>query len=104
MMPDPSPGQTPRSNERRAVVWISALLVVCVFIIFGQTIRHEFVNFDDEEYFTSNPHVASGMAWQNILWAFQIGYAANWHPLTWLSIMLDVQLFGPGPAGQHLTN
>ena len=94
----------PNSNHRCRVPWVCVLLVALVFAVFGQDIRHEFVNFDDEDYFSSNPHVLTGLTWTGITWAFQIGYAANWHPLTWLSLMLDAQLFGPGPAGPHLTN
>ena len=88
----------------RLVPWICLILAAGVFLVFGQNVRHEFVNFDDEAYFTSNLHVENGLTWKNFLWSFQIGYAANWHPLTWLSLMLDVQLFGTGPLGPHLTN
>ena len=104
------PGQPPHpvapapANDRRAVLWICLMLIACVFLVFGRDVRHEFVNFDDEAYFTTNLHVENGLTWKNALWAFQIGYAANWHPLTWLSLMLDVQLFGTGPLGPHLTN
>jgi tetratricopeptide (TPR) repeat protein len=82
---------------------VCALLVV-VFLVFGQTFRHGFVNYDDDQYFYSNPHVKAGLTWSGVTWAFQAGYASNWHPLTWLSLMSDAQLFGPGPAGPHLTN
>ena len=83
---------------------MSVLLVVAVFLVFGQTLWHDFVNYDDEDYFYANPHVKAGLTWSGVTWAFQTGYAANWHPLTWLSLMLDAQLFGPGAAGPHLTN
>jgi tetratricopeptide (TPR) repeat protein len=75
-----------------------------VFFIFGRTLWYGFVNFDDGDYFSSNYHVRAGLTWKGGLWAFQTGYASNWHPLTWLSLMLDAQLFGAGPAGPHLTN
>jgi tetratricopeptide (TPR) repeat protein len=75
-----------------------------VFFIFGRTLWYGFVNFDDGDYFSSNYHVRAGLTWKGVLWAFQTGYASNWHPLTWLSLMLDAQLFGAGPAGPHLTN
>ena len=65
---------------------------------------NEFVNFDDGEYITSNPHLQQGLTWSGAAWAFRTSYASNWHPLTWLSHMLDVQLFGLQPAGHHLTN
>ena len=83
---------------------ISILLVVAVFLIFGQTLRHGFVNYDDDQYFYANPHVLRGLTSNNVACAFQCGYASNWHPVTWLSLMLDAQLFGSGAMGPHLTN
>ena len=80
------------------------MLVVAVLLVFGQTLRHQFVNYDDDQYFFSNPHVQAGLTPADTAWAFQTTYASNWHPLTWLSFMLDVELFGTGPAGPHLTN
>ena len=77
---------------------------MAVFVVFSQTFRYGFVNFDDDSYFFSNYHVRAGLTWNGLLWAFRTGHASNWHPLTWLSLMLDAQLFGPGPAGPHLTN
>jgi len=65
---------------------------------------NDFVNYDDGEYITGNPHLQHGLTWSGVAWAYRTGYAANWHPLTWLSHMLDVQLFGLHPAGHHLTN
>jgi Flp pilus assembly protein TadD len=65
---------------------------------------HGFVNYDDPDYITGNAHVTGGLTWANIAWAFQSGHAANWHPLTWISHMMDCQLFGLNPAGHHLTN
>jgi tetratricopeptide (TPR) repeat protein len=88
----------------RMVFGVSLLLALGVFLIFGRTFGHGFVNFDDDSYFSANYHVKAGLTWKGTLWAFQTGYASNWHPLTWLSLMLDAQLFGTGPAGPHLTN
>jgi len=93
-----------RPGSNGAVLAISVLLVVAVFLVFAQTLRHDFVNYDDEDYFYGNPHVLTGLNGSNLAWAFQTGYAGNWHPLTWLSLMLDAQLFGHGAAGPHLTN
>ena len=83
---------------------ISLLLVAAVFLVFGQTLQHGFVNYDDDQYFYANPHVLAGLTGQGVAWAFQSGYANNWHPLTWMSLMLDVKCFGPGAFGPHLTN
>ena len=65
---------------------------------------HSFVSYDDDVYVVSNAHVQKGLSWSNVAWAFTSTGAANWHPLTWLSHMLDVQLFGLNPAGHHLTS
>jgi tetratricopeptide (TPR) repeat protein len=92
------------SNKQWTVLIVCIFLAVAVFAVFGRTIRYDFVNYDDEDYFFGNPHVETGLSWHNAAWAFQIGYAANWHPLTWLSLMLDAQLFGRGAAGPHFTN
>src|SRR6516162_10545751 len=99
----PSPGPD-HPVQWRIVLGVSLLLALGVFLIFGRTCGYGFVNFDDDSYFSANYHVKAGLTWKGILWAFQTGYASNWHPLTWLSLMLDAQLFGTGPVGPHLTN
>jgi Tfp pilus assembly protein PilF len=82
----------------------SILLAVTIFLVFNYALRCDFLNYDDPQYFSTNPHVQAGLTWPNVAWALTTRYASNWHPLTWLSLMLDVDLFGPGPAGPHLTN
>ena len=72
--------------------------------MFGQTIGHDFVNFDDKTYVYGNPIVTSGLTLVGIKWAFTHSHALNWHPLTTISHMLDCQLFGLDPAGHHFTN
>ena len=68
-------------------------------------LHHDFINyFDDSTYITDNPQVVHGLTWPGVVWAFQSGYAANWHPLTWISHMLDCQFYGLNPWGHHLTN
>jgi hypothetical protein len=68
-------------------------------------VRHnDFVSYDDQDYVTENSHVQQGVTWQGVLWAFRTGHAANWHPLTWLTHMLDCQLYGLNPWGHHLTS
>ena len=99
-----SPEHLTGLNGKSAVLGVCVLLVIAVLLVFGRTMQHEFVNFDDQQYFYANPQVQHGLTWSGVAWAFQSTYAANWHPLTWLSLMLDVELFGPGPAGPHLTN
>jgi Flp pilus assembly protein TadD len=62
------------------------------------------LNWDDPDYASSNSHVFTGLNWANAVWAFTTFHSSNWHPLTWLSLQFDGQLFGGGPAGFHLTN
>jgi len=65
---------------------------------------HDFVDYDDGGYFFDNAHVLAGLSLENVGWAFRTTHASNWHPITWLSLMLDAQLFGPAPFGPHLSN
>ena len=79
-------------------------LLIAVAIVFSQTLRFDFVNFDDTAYVYQNAHVRKGLTWQNFGWAFSHFYQCNWHPLTWLSHMADYQMFGLlWPGGHHLT-
>src|ERR1044071_7037704 len=79
-------------------------LVGIVWIVFGQTLRHEFVNYDDEEYIHANSRITNGLTLDGIQWAFTHVHAANWHPLTNISHMLDCQLYGLQPWGHHFSN
>lgn len=85
---------------------IIVLLATVTVAVFWRVSRHEFVNYDDYAYVTLNPIVEQGLTWPGVAWAFgQLhGEATYWHPLTWLSHMLDCQLFGLRPAGHHLGN
>ena len=73
-------------------------------IVFWPVTRCDFINYDDPEYFTSNPHVLSGLTSANFAWAFTTSHASNWHPLTWLSLMFDAELFGRNATGPHFIN
>ena len=88
-------------HERRL---ICLLLVLLPLALFFPVTSHSFINFDDDQYVTGNVHVDTGLTGSGITWAFRSGYAHNWHPLTWISHMLDCQLYGLNPAGHHLTN
>jgi Tfp pilus assembly protein PilF len=85
-------------------LFVGLLLAATTLIVFWPVTRCGFLNYDDPDYFTSNPHVLSGLTSANFIWAFTTGHASNWHPLTWLSLMLDAQIFGKNPFGPHLTN
>ena len=83
---------------------ICVVLTLATFIAFEPVRHNEFVQYDDHTYVTENPHVTGGITHQSVTWAFTTPYACNWHPLTWLSHMLDCELFGLNPVGHHLTN
>jgi lipopolysaccharide biosynthesis regulator YciM len=91
-------------NERWVVVAVCVFLAAVVWLVFGQTLRHDFVNLDDGAYVYKNPQVSRGLTTEGIIWAFTHSHASNWHPLTWISHMLDCQFYGLNPGGHHLTN
>ncbi|MGH8024234.1 MAG: tetratricopeptide repeat protein, partial [Limisphaerales bacterium] len=72
--------------------------------LYWPILHHGFINYDDPDYILNNPHVKAGLTWSGVIWAFTHAYAANWHPITWISHMLDCQLFGLDPEGHHLIN
>lgn len=91
-------------NRKQSAVLVCVLIAVATWLVFGQTAGHDFVNYDDGVYVSQNAFVRSGLTWNGALWAFTQPHARNWHPLTTMSHMLDVQLFGLEPAGHHLVN
>jgi protein O-mannosyl-transferase len=92
-------------RNRYAAPAVCALLLLAVALVFGRTVWHEFVNFDDKTYVCDNPHVSQGLTKETVVWSFTSFRASNWHPLTWLSHALDCQLYGTeSAAGHHLTN
>ena len=92
------------SLPERRVAWIGAFLVFVTCAIYWQVHRHDFVNLDDPDYVTENLQVQSGLTRASVQWAFTHSHASNWQPVTFLSHMLDCQLFGLRPAGHHLVN
>jgi len=88
----------------RCDILICFFLVVATLAVYFQVKSHEFVNFDDELYITKNLHLQSGLTYEGIVWSFTATRAGNWHPITWLSHMLDVQLYGMDPGRHHMTN
>jgi len=88
----------------RSPVFLSLILFAAVLILYIPALDSAFVNYDDPAYVTSNWHVLRGLPWSNVAWAFRATTEANWHPLTWISHMADVQLFGVNPRGHHLTS
>ncbi|MGA2278999.1 MAG: tetratricopeptide repeat protein [Verrucomicrobiota bacterium] len=89
-------------NQLTALICLALALVTTA--LYWPVTHHNFVNFDDDDYITNNSHVQAGLTRAGVIWAFQTGAAANWHPLTWLSHMLDCRLYGLNPGGHHSTN
>jgi protein O-mannosyl-transferase len=89
-------------NHRCLLICI--FLAVVTFAVYLPVRNHGFVYYDDDVYVTNNTEVKSGLSWQGIKWAFTTGHGSNWHPLTWLSLMLDCEFFGVKPGPMHLVN
>ena len=85
-------------------ILICLALILSTLSVFWQVRNFAFVNFDDNYYVYENPHVLNGLTWDGIIWAFTTPNIGNWLPLTWLSFMLDCQLFGANPGWMHLVN
>ena len=79
-------------------------MALLAFLTFLPALGHDFLVYDDDQYVTANPAVRAGLTGSSVRWAFTSGHAANWHPLTWLSHLVDVQVWGLVPRGHHLTN
>ncbi len=90
--------------RRYSKLLISLFLVMATVLVFWPVRKHEFLNYDDNEYVTENPQVKGGLTLKGFIWAFATTHAANWHPLTWLSHMLDTELYGLAPGGHHWTS
>src|SRR5512141_326444 len=93
----------PRS-PRGPVMLAAGGLLVLIAVVFAPLRHAGFISLDDPQYVTNNLRVASGLTWDGVKWALTATYAANWHPLTWMSHMLDVELFGVSAGPHHLVN
>ena len=100
----PEPKPLPKADGRIQVLFIALFLAVLTAAVYGQMIGHGFISFDDENYITKNPVVQQGLSMEGLVWAFSSPHVYNWHPLTWLSHMADVQLFGLNAGGHHLVS
>ena len=90
-------------SDFRKVFLVSLCLVVAIIVTYIPVIHSDFVGYDDELYVTKNKQVQEGFTSESLKWAFTTFHSANWHPLTWLSHMLDCDLYGLNPAGHHWT-
>ena len=88
----------------RLFAGLGAVLALGTVLLYWPVLHHGFITLDDNQYVTANAQVQAGLTWAGVKWAFQNIEASNWHPLTWLSHMLDCQLYGLNPRGHHLTN
>src|SRR6476469_8334519 len=93
-----------QAPSRAPVILVYLSLTAITWLVFGQTVRHAFVNFDDHVYVYDNPLVAGGLNIDGIVSAFTHPHARNWHPLTTVSHMLDCQLYGLNAGGHHFTS
>ena len=91
------------SNTKKLAV-LALLLIAATLALYNPANRALFTNYDDQNYITENYHVHQGLTWQNVKWAFTTFEVTNWHPVTWLSYLLDAQLYRLNPAGYHFTN
>ncbi|HJT45768.1 MAG TPA: tetratricopeptide repeat protein [Chthoniobacterales bacterium] len=98
----------PQATDSTAPVWarfaIGAGIVALIWAVFGQTLWHDFVNYDDKTYVYGNALVRSGLTTHGVERAFVDTLTKNWHPLTLISHMMDCQIFGLRPGGHHFTN
>ena len=94
--------QEPVSTRTLAAIYLA--LTILTWIVFGQTLGHPFVEYDDQNYVYANPEITAGLTGHGLVTAFTGVHARNWHPLTTISHMLDCQLFGLNPAGHHFSS
>jgi tetratricopeptide (TPR) repeat protein len=88
----------------RLLVAVTGVFLLLALALYWQSLAFDYVYFDDTSYVLNNPHVSAGFSFDSIYWAFTSNYMGNWHPLTWLSHMLDVSLFGTDPGWAHFHN
>jgi tetratricopeptide (TPR) repeat protein len=101
----PTSRDQPAAAPYPRALLLSLALVAVTFLVYCRVLDHEFVNYDDQEYVVNNPSVRSGLTGASIRWALTSFEYSNWHPLTWLSLMLDRDFYGGlKPSGFHFTN
>ena len=93
-----------KTGRRSVTVCVCIFLAVLTWLVFGQTLRHDFVNYDDSRYVYQNTRITSGLNIAGIAWAFTHTHTENWHPLTTITHMLDCQLHGLKAGWHHFTN
>ncbi len=91
-------------TKHQQILIIAAAIAIITIVAFEQVRVCGFVDLDDYRYVTQNPHIENGLTVNSVRWSLTSFYAANWHPLTWISHMVDIELFGLNPAGHHIVN
>lgn len=100
-----APGGSPwLASPREKTLLLILALVALTVAVYAPSLHNGFIDLDDGPYLTENPVVAQGLSWPGIVWAFHTSSQSNWHPLTWISLMTDVQLFGLKPGPIHVVN
>jgi hypothetical protein len=100
----------PNSDIQAKQMEISRTVLICIvlaaatFVAFEGVRSNDFVHYDDDKYITSNEYVQKGLSLESIKWAFTTWHQGNWHPLTWISHLIDSTVFGMKPAGHHLVS
>jgi len=102
--PNSSPTTRAAAGASRRIILLCLLLALATAAVYWPVAGFGFINYDDPDYVSSNPRVQAGLTLEGAKWAFTSSYSSNWHPLTWLSHMLDCQIYGLKPAGHHLTS
>jgi hypothetical protein len=98
-------GSAPKLPPRtRTEIWIVALLFLGTLLVFSRSLQDDFVGFDDRLYVVGNTEVRAGLSLPGLGWAFRTQHTGNWHPVTWLSHMLDCEWYGLSPRGHHFTS
>lgn len=92
------------TSERRKTFYVSSVFVLVTVLLYWRTVAYEFIVVDDHKYVYQNATVLQGLTWSGIKWAFTTLRASNWHPITWISHMLDCSLYGVFAGGHHLTS
>lgn len=83
---------------------LSLALIIMTLVAFYPVTGHDFIDYDDDNYVTENPIVLKGLSKEGLVWAFTTNHVGNWHPITWVSHMVDCEMYGLNPMGPHLNN
>ena len=92
------------ASKKNPTLAVCLVLFIGTWLLFVRAIGNDFVNYDDPDYVTANEHVQPGLTWAGVKWAFGSDDVSYWHPLTWISHLIDRSLFGGNPAGHHATS